>query len=280
MLFLPFRMMQQALATPSLPRIPEPEPIMVGKARCTTYASATQSQNLQAVFEICLDVISACGISQGRALDLGCGTGQLLRMLAGTFPTLELMGLDASPDMLQLCQQLLQGDLLAQRLTLQQGDLRSLNNLPSQHFQLTTWTMTAHHLDALEEVAQVLEALERITHPDGMILVLDLGRLKTRTLNDWYIGWAGRAYDPALLEEFRISMNAAFSADELKTLLQRPSLRRFEQITPFGLPTLQLLVRVPQRPERSSVRSLSPRPSQQRRTVQQSPSVAQDYKDP
>lgn len=199
-------------------------------------------------------------------------------MLAHTFPSLELMGLDASPDMLQLCQQQLQGHIRPPHLTLQQGDLRALSSLPSHHFRLTTWTMTAHHLDALEEVAQVLEALERITHPEGLIFVLDLGRLKTRSLNDWYIGWAGRAYDPALLEEFRISMNAAFSADELKSLLQRSSLQRFEHITPFGLPTLQLLLRVPQRPGTTRVRSLSPRPSQQKRALQQDRSVAQDYK--
>lgn len=274
---LPLRMLQQVLAAPTLARIPEPEPIMVGAERCATYASAGQARNLQAVFDFCLDVIASSGVKQGRALDLGCGTGQLLVELADAFPGLELTGLDASPDMLELSRQRLSARDDGARFQLELGDLRALSRLPPHHFHLTTWTMTAHHLDSLEEVGSVLEQLARITHPEGLVLVLDLGRLKTRSLNEWYIGWAGRHYTPELLEEFRVSMNAAFRADELKQVLQRPPLQQLVHITPFGLPTLQFLLRVPSRDGKTGLKALTPRPTQQERPLKQVPEVAQDY---
>jgi SAM-dependent methyltransferase len=218
-----------------------------------------------------IDLIAASGPARGRVLDLACGGGQFLFTLAERIPQLELVGLDASRDMLELCRARAAASATPERFSFIQGDMTDLCAIPDGAFSLTTWTYAAHHTRDLAQVAATLREMARVTAPDGAMLVLDLGRLKTPALNAWYVSWAGRSYSPGLLAEFRDSMNAAYTAGELRGLVETVGIPGLRHYAAAGLPVLQILYRPPRIRTEGEARVAELRP-------QRSPAIMRDYK--
>lgn len=237
------QMIRQLLSRQSLERCLEPEPVMVGEERCQTYAGAASAENLLGVFDLALDVLAGRSIPKPRVLDLACGSGELLGLIADRCPGAHLYGVDASQDMLNLCQRMASTRPDGARFQFELGDITQLSGLQAGSFDVVTWTMAAHHMPSLVEVTQVLKTMHRVASPEGILLVLDLGRLKTQSLNDWYIHWAGRSYDAWLLEEFAMSMRAAFSVQELQSAAEQAGIAGLTHRAAFGLPVLQLLLK-------------------------------------
>lgn len=273
MLELLYHMAHQSMSRQSLVRIPEPAPVMVGKERCETYSQGASAQNLLAVFEFCLDLLEGSELDHARCLDLACGSGQFMGMMAERFPGWELTGIDASLDMLDQCREHLLSRQDAYRFHCVEGNIYDLSTIPDHYYHITTWTMAAHHTESLLQVSQVVSEMIRITHPDGIVLVQDLGRLKTADLQNWYIRWAGKEYDAALKEEFSQSMAAAYSNAEFAALAESLAIPGLEHYAAFGLPVLQILYR----PARVSGKrpTLRKRP---RIAPNRSATVARDYR--
>ncbi len=255
-----------------LSRVPEPATIMRGEERCRAFCEATDNENLVAAHDFCCDLLAAWGPREGRMLDVACGSGQLIFHVSNRLPGLSFTGLDASEDMLNLCQHRIQNEHLPrERFSFIVGEMSRLDTFPDHAFHAATWTYAAHHTSDLEKVRQTLREMNRVTHPDGILLVLDLGRLKTASLNEWYTQWAGRRYNDVMQTDFRDSMNAAYTADEIRTILDTPDMPSLEHYVLPAMPVLQFLVR----PARGSLRGdgllASPTPSRP-------PQVARAYR--
>jgi ubiquinone/menaquinone biosynthesis C-methylase UbiE len=103
-----------------------------------------------------LKELENAGVNPKRILDVGCGTGVLLRTLADRYPDAELHGLDISPGMLREARAKLSEDF--------QADFRqgAAEDLPYEdgHFDLVLSTICFHHwhsrVDGLREVHRVL----------------------------------------------------------------------------------------------------------------------------
>lgn len=110
--------------------------------------------------------------SRGPVLELGCGTGRVLIPVARA--GIEIVGLDLSPRMLQVCRTRLQNELesVGSRIRLVQGDMRdfelekrfNLITLPFRPFQ---------HLIRVGDQLSCLRSIHRHL-ADGGHLVLDL----------------------------------------------------------------------------------------------------------
>jgi len=80
-------------------------------------------------------------------------------------------------------------------------------------FDLTSFTDAAHHMPDLATVGKVISEMDRVTKPDGLVMVMDLVRLRTAALTENYVGLLGADYLkmglPYFFNQFRDSMYAA-----------------------------------------------------------------------
>lgn len=107
------------------------------------------------------------GMSPSRILDLGTGTGETARQALAAYPDAELVGLDASDDMLDVARTTLAGhrvSLLRQRLQ---------EPLPGGAFDLAVSALAVHHLDGAAK-ADLFRRVHRALTPGGRFVLADL----------------------------------------------------------------------------------------------------------
>lgn len=109
-----------------------------------------------------------------RVLDVGCGTGVLLRCLLEYLPTLEAEGIDASADMLQQAQATLRAWPQVQlfQAAVGPGPRAGLPYAPGA-FDLITCTNVLHYLTAL---IPTLAGLRQLLAPAGQLVLEDYAR--------------------------------------------------------------------------------------------------------
>lgn len=114
----------------------------------------------------------------GVAVDLGCGTGEVLEHLREQF--CEIIGVDGSPRMLELARRRFGDDCTD--VSLRIGELDHLP-LRDAEADFACINLVLHHLsrpqDSLNEIARVLK-------PDGLVLVTDFDRHQVETMRDVY----------------------------------------------------------------------------------------------
>lgn len=111
-----------------------------------------------------------------RILDIGCGTGKFLAMVAERFPEVELVGLDLCPGMLRRAQPRCERFGLQVRLV--RGDSAHLPFEDCQ-FDVITCSHSFHHYP---DQQRVICEMYRVLRPNGRVLIVDGDR-------DGWWGW-------------------------------------------------------------------------------------------
>jgi SAM-dependent methyltransferase len=116
-------------------------------------------------------------------------------------------------------------------------------------FDLTSFTDAAHHMPDIATVGKVLSEMDRVTKPDGLVMIMDLARLRTAALTENYVSLLGADYLkiglPYFFNQFRDSMYAAWTCSELAAAIPRNSRRVWCHLFSKQLPTLQIVLGLP-----------------------------------
>lgn len=195
----------------------------------------------------------------GNALDLACGPGHFTLCLARCLGVERVHGVDLSAPMVEIAKRnaksqgqgtQLENDGKANGgITFSVGNATRLEGCADSSVDLCCFTDAAHHMPDLGVATAVFREMERVARPDGLLMVMDLVRLRTTALTERYINTL--AYDyiarglPQFFEDFRNSMYAAWTADELRQAVPRESRRVWCHLVPRGLPTIQILLGLP-----------------------------------
>ena len=108
---------------------------------------------------------SLVGQPAGRILDLGSGTGETSRAVLRHHPSAHLVGVDSSPDMIEVARkQLPAADFLVGRLE---------DPLPRGPFDLVVSAFAIHHLDG-EGKRQLFRRIAEALAPGGRFVMLDV----------------------------------------------------------------------------------------------------------
>jgi tRNA (cmo5U34)-methyltransferase len=123
-------------------------------------AEVPDYEHLQQVVADATDDVAAETI-----LDLGTGTGETLRRVAGRHPTARLIGIDESDRMLAVARAVVPGaDLRVARLQ---------DDLPEGPFDLVVSALAVHHLDGPEKAA-LFGRIATLLAPGGRFVLADV----------------------------------------------------------------------------------------------------------
>lgn len=186
------------------------------------YAGASSEDYLSRIddtfVERALSLVALRGVPPGggRALDIGCGPGQIARKIAQRLPGWRIVGIDRSAAMLE--QARASGAPGAADGTLLEFSPADGTNLPfpDASFDLVICNSVLHHL---EKPQRLVAGMARVADPRGAILLRDLRR-PSRLAFGWHARWYGRRYSGVMLKLYRDSLRAAYTPEELTALLR------------------------------------------------------------
>ena len=157
-----------------------------------------------------VELLRSNGFKGGRVLDVGCGFAAIPVEIAREFPNTEIIGVDLGEPILELGKKLVNQEGLQQQIRLEKADAQ---NLPFEDdsFDLVISTFLFH---IVEDPTSMLNEIERVTKPEGKIMITDLRR-----------GWLAYA-----IREFR----KAYTLSEARRIFQKTKLRQGKlSIGPF-----------------------------------------------
>ena len=160
------------------------------------------------------------GAGDGRFLDVGTGPAHIPILLAQRLPTVEIVGVDLSPNMLELGDFHIAEAGLTDRITLAQADAKSLP-YPSQFFDGVISNSIVHHIP---DPLPVLREVGRVIRPDGLLLIRDLIRPKTTEAALRLVEQYSNGATPYQQKLFYDSFLASFTVPEVEDMLAQANL--------------------------------------------------------
>jgi ubiquinone/menaquinone biosynthesis C-methylase UbiE len=116
-------------------------------------------------------MITLAGLQDGqRVLDVGCGSGNLLRTTGRQHPGVELVGLDPDPVMLARAGR--KARRAGVKVRLDRGFAQELP-YPDDSFDRVFSSLMLHHLDS-ETKDALLAEVRRVLRPDGLLVLADM----------------------------------------------------------------------------------------------------------
>jgi 2-polyprenyl-3-methyl-5-hydroxy-6-metoxy-1,4-benzoquinol methylase len=240
------------------PRLPE-------DAEVTTDAQAVQQYgqimgtSMAVLYGLGIDLIHRTRpqLNGNCALDLGCGPGLFTMALAWALNYKRVQGIDLSPVMIEAAADGARAAALADRLTFDVQDICDLGSIPDDRFDLVTCTNALQHMQEIGTVRSVISDMDRLAKPDGLVLIMDLGRLRRHWIADRYANLVGadiRRSLPKHFEDFQASLYGAWSPRELRAAVPRSEKRDWYHLLALGLPATQVVLGIPKGRKRLFVR--------------------------
>jgi len=200
-------------------RIPEPE-LMVDKEQARAYAEADFSEPHSRYVELFLEKFPDRP-RRGRALDLGCGPGDVTRRFAWACPGFAIVGVDGSAAMLREARRLTaRWPELQARIRYRLGRLPEAR-IPRGPYDVILATSFLHHLP---DPMVLWDTVRKYGGPGTIVVVADLRRPATaaqaRRLTERYAAGAPRV----LRRDFYRSLLAAFTPAEVRAQLRAAGL--------------------------------------------------------
>jgi ubiquinone/menaquinone biosynthesis C-methylase UbiE len=200
-------------------RIPEPSELMDDVAQARAYADADFSE-ANGLF---IDLLEQMAPRQlgGYLLDLGCGPADIPLQLAERHRQLEVDVVDGAAAMLDLARQRLDARPdLAGRVHLVHDRLPS-RRLRHHHYRYVVTNSLLHHL---EDPNDLWETIAACAQPGALVLMMDLSRPASTTAVDGLVETYAIDAPEVLRRDFRNSLFAAYTVDEVRQQLARAGL--------------------------------------------------------
>lgn len=199
-------------------RIPEPE-LMDSTEQAIAYSRADFSAPNDAFVEGLIGTVGDLG--QKSILDIGCGPGDICKILAVRFPGSKITGIDGSRPMLDLANRLGMPNLDFQYHVLPDA------SLPGQHYDIIISNSLLHHLHQPEVLWHTIQHCGK---PNAQVYVMDLFRMSSIRAARAIVAQYAVGEPEILKTDFYNSLLAAFTVEEVKQQLSAVGLVNFKVV--------------------------------------------------
>lgn len=231
-----FHLIRERIARRPLPRVPEPELIMLDPSKNAAFLEAGSADGFLAFsyFYHALQITSVV-LPGDRVLDLACGPASQLVQIARINPDAHFVGLDASADMLDKARTTLERNGIG-NVELASGDMTRLAGIGDASMDCVICTMSLHHLPNLAALSGTMREARRVLKQGGGLYFVDFGRLKRASTQRFFSEDQGDCQSAEFTQDYLNSLKAAFSVDELSgaaALLGSDVVRHVTPLAPF-----------------------------------------------
>ena len=204
-----------------LARVPEPE-VMDDSSEVEAYTSASAQDFLEKIDDTFVDhaLRLVAGKERGRALDIGCGPGQIALKLARRLTLWKFVGVDRSATMIaQARANLAAVNEAAGRVEFHEDNGNQLA-FADESFDFVMCNSVLHHF---AEPRNLFAEMARVAKPGAAILLRDLRRPGALAY-PFHVRWHGRRYSGTMYQLYKQSVRAAYTVPELRSMLESSAL--------------------------------------------------------
>jgi ubiquinone/menaquinone biosynthesis C-methylase UbiE len=203
-------------------RIPEPE-LMDAPEQAKAYAEADFSEANGLFVELFAELLGD-GPAGGRVVDLGCGPADIPLRLAHRFPALGFDLVDGAQAMLDHARRAWAQAGLLDRARLVHARVPDAP-LSAATYDAVISNSLLHHL---HEPSGLWTLVRRCARPGARVLVMDLRRPVDSKTQDALVAAYAADAPPVLRRDFRSSLGAAFTPEEVRAQLEAQGLGGLE----------------------------------------------------
>lgn len=213
--------LRETLGPPRLTRGPTPLAVLGDEGFLAAMRDGGRSTGrLAAGFLYHSARISQLLTGRRRCADLGCGDGTQTVQVAALNPSVEFVGIDRSPLLLEAAAALAQ-EAGVHNVSWVCDTLPALPRTGDRSFDVVMSTMTLHDLPTLDEVARTLAGIRRIAADDAGFYLEDFARLKADASVDCLVQMNSPGGLDGFSRLYGLSLRAAYTLPELKQVFAR-----------------------------------------------------------
>lgn len=168
-------------------------------------------------------------------LDLGCGPGNQLAMIARLNPESQFIGLDLSDEMLMRAQ----AQVDAQRLInvrLRREDITRLESIADHSVDAVFSTVVLHQLPDIDAFNAVFRQVARVLKPKGGVYLVDFGHLKTERAIEYFAHQYADRQPDIFTRDYHNSLRAAFDFSDWQAAQRESLASRTRLFSTFAMP--------------------------------------------
>ncbi len=172
----------------------------------------------------------------GTLADIGCGPGYLLGVLAHAFPSLHLVGIDLSKEMIETAAHNFEAVGMGERVEFRVGDSEQLP-LGDGSLDFAVSSFSLHHWSGPQ---RAIGEMHRVLKPSGQMLLFDL----RRDVRQWFyalLRFVSRFVVPAPLRYLGEPLGSLLSSYTLAEMRQVMATSAFREWTVQGGPIWQFV---------------------------------------
>ena len=201
-----------------LERTPEPE-LMDEPLQARAYSEADFSVPHDHLIELLRGRLPGLP-GQGRALDLGCGPGDVSLRFARAFPGWHIDGLDGAPNMIALARQRAAREEGGSRVSFFEARLPE-GGTGRRDYALVLSNSLLHHLP---DPAILWSSISSYRAGGPSVFVMDLSRPESEEILEAMVATYASGEPEILQRDFRYSLHAAYRPDEVALQLEKNGL--------------------------------------------------------
>lgn len=211
----------EATSKSALPRKPEQELVMNDTVTVADYTSCgAEGGALYGPYLYNAAQVSMRVRPGENVLDLGCGSGHLINLIAKWNPQTHFEGIDLAPNMLAEAQSAAQAQDI-QNVSFSEGDFSKLDGVADGSIDAVVSSMALHHLPDRAGLSYCFDAINRVLRPDGAIYLMDFGRLRNSRSLEIFVAKVAVSETQELTQDYRASLHAAFTPKDFETEIAR-----------------------------------------------------------